>query len=221
MGRWGMRLFEGDQDLDIALEINETFDQKLELSKMVHQTDMLCPPLMRIYYETSAYEEELEEHVAGIRAKLDADGLGYKLIRHWRSKEGDLGGEYRVIIAGALLMRAGAKIEESEMQHLHEIVPRINCNSGFTLPVVDKGFRTPGRAQFMAALDHYQPGSPRNFLEPSCFHCGKVETDLGKELMKCGNCKAAYYCDKDCQRGQWKQHKPSCKDPNRAWSLNV
>ncbi|KAI0882091.1 uncharacterized protein GGS22DRAFT_191821 [Annulohypoxylon maeteangense] len=112
MGRWGMRLFEGDADLDIAIAINETFDLNLDLSKMVHQTDMLCPALMRLYYLTPEYAEMLSELVTDMRAKLDTDDLGHRVFAYWRSKETEVGGEYRVIIVGALLMRAGAKMEE-------------------------------------------------------------------------------------------------------------
>ncbi|KAK7943933.1 uncharacterized protein PG986_013046 [Apiospora aurea] len=45
LGRWGHRLFEGDQDLDIACEINDTFegDEEVRLSHLIHQTDMLAP----------------------------------------------------------------------------------------------------------------------------------------------------------------------------------
>ncbi|KAI1457793.1 hypothetical protein F4805DRAFT_457472 [Annulohypoxylon moriforme] len=112
MGRWGMRLFEGDSDIDIALEISDTFGQKIQLSHMIHQTDMLCPEIMRIYYQTDEYAEELSKLVTDIRTKLDTDGLGHRIFAHWRSKETEIGGEYRVIVVGALLMRAGAKIEE-------------------------------------------------------------------------------------------------------------
>ncbi|OTA66832.1 hypothetical protein K449DRAFT_431165 [Hypoxylon sp. EC38] len=199
MGHWGMRLFEGDQDLDVALEIDATFGEGqnvLHLTKMIHQTDMIAPVEARLYYETSEYEEELAQLVTKARVKLNADDLGHRLIRHWREKEDKHYGKYRVIIAGALLMRAGATIQESEMQHLRELVPHINCNHVFTFPLFDEGFRGPGRAQFLAALENYQPGVPRNFQEPSCFHCGKVQADLGKAPSACGGCKEAWYCDR-------------------------
>lgn len=70
------------------------------------------------------------------------------------------------VILGALMMRAGANIKPEDIQHLRDLVPQINCNSAATLPLFDKGFRNPGRAQYSAALDHYQPGVPRNFQEP-------------------------------------------------------
>jgi hypothetical protein len=30
-------------------------------------------------------------------------------------------------------------------------------------------------------------------------------------MMKCGACKAVYYCDRDCQKAHWPLHKLMCK----------
>ncbi|KAI0172968.1 hypothetical protein GGR52DRAFT_546846 [Hypoxylon sp. FL1284] len=92
MGRWGLRLFESDLDIDIALDINKTFGacpDNLNLSKMVHQTDMLAPPEARSRYQTKQYKGELAEIVTKARDKLDADDLGQRLLSHWRTKESD------------------------------------------------------------------------------------------------------------------------------------
>ena len=40
-----------------------------------------------------------------------------------------------------------------------------------------------------------------------CFQCGK----RGHKLPKCIQCSQAYYCNADCQRKHWKQHKPVCR----------
>ncbi|KAG6353906.1 hypothetical protein INS49_005163 [Diaporthe citri] len=87
-------------------------------------------------------------------------------------------------------------------------------------PLADCGFRGPGKRQFLSALDNYQAGKPRSFHQPSCHGCGKVDSDIkaeGKTLLKCGGCKneiaAAWFCDKDCQRGLWKHHKRNCGAP--------
>ena len=40
-----------------------------------------------------------------------------------------------------------------------------------------------------------------------CFQCGK----RGHKLPKCTQCSQAYYCNADCQRKHWKQHKPVCR----------
>lgn len=39
----------------------------------------------------------------------------------------------------------------------------------------------------------------------SCPQCGKLAT------TKCTACKQVYYCNRDCQRKNWKIHKPECK----------
>lgn len=41
--------------------------------------------------------------------------------------------------------------------------------------------------------------------ENVCWNCGK----FGKK--KCGNCRVAKYCSKECQRVHWKEHKPICR----------
>ena len=43
-----------------------------------------------------------------------------------------------------------------------------------------------------------------------CNHCGYI----GKEgaLQKCGRCKDAYYCSKECQVEHWKLHKKECPE---------
>ena len=40
-----------------------------------------------------------------------------------------------------------------------------------------------------------------------CFQCGKP----GHKLPKCTQCSQAYYCNADCQRKNWKKHKPVCR----------
>ncbi|KAK7931107.1 hypothetical protein PG985_001819 [Apiospora marii] len=189
MGRWGHRLFEGDQDLDLACEINDAFGKdRIHLSRLIHQTDMMAPMDARLYYKTEEYEAELAELVVEFRQKLDA-GFGDQLFDMYRAKEHEYQGKYRVILVGALVMRTGAKIRDGDLQHLRDLVPEIHCSPRYALPICDEGFRSPGKAQFLAALDHYTPGTPRNFSEPSCFTCGKIQTDLGKAPLSCGRCK--------------------------------
>jgi hypothetical protein len=74
--------------------------------------------------------------------------------------------KYTTIVLGALLMRAGAKIKPEYIQHLKQLVPQIPCGYGAAMPFADPGFRKPGRAQFLAALDHHVDGVPRNFEIP-------------------------------------------------------
>ncbi|KAL7546963.1 hypothetical protein ACHAWF_010279 [Thalassiosira exigua] len=46
-----------------------------------------------------------------------------------------------------------------------------------------------------------------------CRHCGKMEHTLEfqQSLQKCSRCKSPFYCSKECQRADWKKHKPICK----------
>ncbi|KAF9553405.1 hypothetical protein CPC08DRAFT_233432 [Agrocybe pediades] len=43
-----------------------------------------------------------------------------------------------------------------------------------------------------------------------CQHCFKSDTD-DKQLLACAKCKSSYYCSRDCQKGNWPEHKPLCK----------
>ena len=39
-----------------------------------------------------------------------------------------------------------------------------------------------------------------------CGHCGKPE---GKQ--RCSRCKVVYYCGRECQQADWKEHKKTCQ----------
>uniref|UniRef100_A0A914WUL5 MYND-type domain-containing protein n=1 Tax=Plectus sambesii TaxID=2011161 RepID=A0A914WUL5_9BILA len=45
-------------------------------------------------------------------------------------------------------------------------------------------------------------------VETFCSYC--LRTPEGSKLSKCGGCDFARYCNKDCQRLAWKDHKPEC-----------
>ncbi|KAJ5482313.1 hypothetical protein N7475_001125 [Penicillium sp. IBT 31633x] len=229
MGRWGWRLFEGDQDLDIAMTIVRELgiqdsDWEHSMSAMVSQTDMLTPPEANDYCKTPEYSHELATIVVPyVRGKLDTNNMGDMLFAISKAKETENSFQetrYRTIILGALMLRAGARIREEDRQHLLDLVPQINCTSRRTL-LADHGFRTPGRAQFLAALDHYEPGVPRSLQEPSCFGCGKIEGDLGHKLLLCKKCKVANYCGQKCQRDQWRDHRMSCIPAEKRLIVNV
>jgi hypothetical protein len=195
MGRWGFRkwirpssfydsfmsdiltigLFEGDSDIDIACVMPDglciqTGNWEHTLASMIFQTDMLAPAEARARYRTEEYKNELaNEIVPYVRWKLDTKGLGDQLFAAYRAEETKPPGingnpRYITIIFGALMLRAGAKIKAEDLQHLRDLVPQVNCRPNWILG--DDDFRTPGRAQFLAALDRYQPGVPSDFQEP-------------------------------------------------------
>lgn len=113
------------------------------------------------------YDPDEELQSTAFRDKVNA-GLCDKLFKEFRSKENTFWipdrKMYTVILA-AMVMQSGAKISEDDMQHLRELVPKIHCSPGYALPLGDDGFRGPGRAQFLAALEYYKPGTPRTFCE--------------------------------------------------------
>ncbi|KAK1725061.1 uncharacterized protein BDZ83DRAFT_719478 [Colletotrichum acutatum] len=137
---------------------------------------MVAPVETREFYKAEEHAQYLRGFVTGIRRRLDS-GVGDELFEKYRALEHDNQGQYRTIVVGALMMRAGAKIKADDMQHLRSL-----------------------------------PGTPRDFHEPSCFHCGKIHADDRINLKKCGHCQAAWYCGIDCQKTHRKIHKASCKE---------
>lgn len=53
-----------------------------------------------------------------------------------------------------------------------------------------------------------------------CKKCNKMEQTLEFQgsLQKCSRCRAAWYCSKECQRADWKDHKPFCKPVSKKES---
>ncbi|EGZ13153.1 hypothetical protein PHYSODRAFT_510777 [Phytophthora sojae] len=65
------------------------------------------------------------------------------------------------------------------------------------------------------------PGEKLALMEnPELRRCAKCDKRAapGKELKRCTRCKCTFYCDAQCQRGHWKDHKVSCTPPGDAAS---
>ena len=43
-----------------------------------------------------------------------------------------------------------------------------------------------------------------------CTHCATAKRRVTGKLLQCGRCRAAWYCDKQCQRKDWPEHKGIC-----------
>lgn len=44
----------------------------------------------------------------------------------------------------------------------------------------------------------------------TCANCHKSQADLSQPLKRCANCQDQWYCSRDCQKADWKAHKPLC-----------
>lgn len=137
-----------------------------------------------------------------LRQRLDA-GLGDVLIEKYRTladapnnASDKHEAQYKFIILGALMMGTGAKIKDDDLQQLRQLASTVQSNETFTFPMSDTGFRGPSKRQFLAAVDNYQPGTPRDFNQPSCQACGKTRQDTAKALLRCSGCTTAWFCDK-------------------------
>jgi hypothetical protein len=115
-------------------------------------------------------------------------------------------------------MRVGATISPKYMEVLQSIYTKIPVSPKYSLPICDSGFRGPMKKQFEVALAHYKnDGTPYDFYAERCGKkgCDKAQDELneGQSLKKCGRCREASYCSKDCQAADWRKHKKSCHTP--------
>ena len=51
------------------------------------------------------------------------------------------------------------------------------------------------------------PRSQLDVIEEKCYQCRMASP----HMLRCGQCRVAHYCSKDCQREHWKEHKVHCQ----------
>lgn len=51
--------------------------------------------------------------------------------------------------------------------------------------------------------------------DKNCSHCSKTPDENGP-FQRCGACKVARYCSKDCQKADWEKHKALCKSLRKS-----
>lgn len=148
-------MFQGDTDRDILCDFEEAAGIKID-GDIVNGFKAAADIVVDV--------EKLE----AARKKLD-DGLGAELFE--KSKKADGWGSftdsgYTACILAAFMMQVGAKITSEHREFIQQKLPGISSKTGYVWPLGDSGFRTPGKAQFTAALENYVDGKPRSFFEP-------------------------------------------------------
>ena len=55
-------------------------------------------------------------------------------------------------------------------------------------------------------------GTGTEMMNRMCRHCNKSDmtASFQLKLMACAKCHQAFYCSKECQKADWKKHKPQC-----------
>jgi hypothetical protein len=59
----------------------------------------------------------------------------------------------------------------------------------------------------MVQMVQMDPKRRAKFMGRSCYNCFKTQT---AKLQKCGLCKIAQYCSKECQQTNWPRHRTTC-----------
>lgn len=223
MGRWGERLFEGDADLDEAASISD--DANIELLDYEPIKDHPDPTrkgleATRRHLDSGVLDLMFDEY----KTKKESWGIGKELRFVFLGTQPDpdalLRSQLTQIAKAALAMRVGATISPSNMDLVRSSIPKIQVSPKYSLAFCDSNFRGPAKVQIEGALARYKnDGTPYDFYADRCEgpHCGKAVEDLAgcRGLQKCGKCKEALYCSKECQTGAWIVHKKSCKTPEQ------
>jgi len=144
-------MFEADIDRDLMGDANYALEEKVKTKSTTVEQDQLDQFLKDMT------NDQLLESVNNISDELFEDS---------RQKKDLFYGEYPTVVLGALMMGMGAKISPENITYLREAARNTHSSPGYQWPLGDIGFRDPGKAQFLAALDHYRDGEPRDFHGP-------------------------------------------------------
>ncbi|TFK74174.1 hypothetical protein BDN72DRAFT_813427 [Pluteus cervinus] len=95
-------------------------------------------------------------------------------------------------------------------------VTRIALSPLFAVSYLEKiaGMLKPGTSKLNDMLSNDKPTRNTNLARDICGKCRKTAAELSKagkpKMMICGLCKTVSYCSKECQKADWKAHKPKC-----------
>jgi hypothetical protein len=156
-------MFEGDQDLDLEGDIQAEIQKKLK-AKGVDLEDKHMWDLFNNLEEPNyrpapscITSQELCGHI---------NSMSEELFQHYRANPDGYYGQYATVMLAAVMMKTGSKISEDNRNFLRQTAGGTHSSPGYALPLFDTGFRDPGKVQFLAALDNYEEGKPRDFGLP-------------------------------------------------------
>jgi hypothetical protein len=90
------------------------------------------------------------------------------------------------------------------------LVTRMAISPLFAVPY-GEGVGNHGISHIAEAKTQMDAGHQPAFLDHQCNSCG-LPSEKSK-LLLCSRCKRLYYCDKECQKRDWKKHKRVCGAP--------
>ena len=180
MGRWGHRqllllccsvtllterkgVFEGDNDNDLKSDVLKEVSKRLKAEglhvdneQLTESLDTMQDPEFRPT-SSSVTSQQLRDHL---------NHIGGELFLHFRNNPDFLFGEYTTVMCGAVMMEAGIRISAEDRIDLRQAAQRTPSYPGYQNPLMDMGFLDPGKAQFLAALEHYEDDKPQDFKTP-------------------------------------------------------
>lgn len=59
-----------------------------------------------------------------------------------------------------------------------------------------------------------------DFPHKSCAKCHKTQVNVSLALKRCAKCQDQWYCSRDCQKADWKAHKPFCASSQQSNAQN-
>jgi hypothetical protein len=184
MGRWGHRklhslafttqsadslfgMFEGDTDCDLESEVQSAIQKKLAANGVTLNEDEFMD-LMNSFDSSRAQPEKPAIDATTLRAHLD-HGICDEVLQDIIVKKSgsfEFYGPYSAVVAGAVMMKVGAKISTEHRRYLRQAAVQSESHAGYRLPIGDLAFRDPGQKQFLTAIENYVDGQPRSFHAP-------------------------------------------------------
>ncbi|KAI0126904.1 hypothetical protein BJ170DRAFT_684479 [Xylariales sp. AK1849] len=143
MLRWSPRIFQCHEDKDNAIQISQTLVRDPKDEEMLKDTPRSSSHIVQNH---PGYIWESSKRLYSSK--------GARLSNVYHAKQHREGGNYCVLILGALMMRVGTKISHSELTSLKELVKKIGVHDPSTTRSAEGHLCGPGKVHFTAALDN-------------------------------------------------------------------